>query len=72
MNESLGGQFAIVLGLTELPELLRRVAATVEKIPGFRLLNLVVHETDGDLMASVYYYSDFTSSLKEKLSEKGA
>lgn len=70
MNEWLGGQFSIVLDLTELPELLRRVAAHVEEIPGFELLNLVVHETNGDLVASVYYDSDFTASNKAEAEEQ--
>lgn len=48
--------FALTLGSDEVPEVLRRVAAAVEKIERFQLLNLVVTLCDEEATASVYYW----------------
>ena len=50
--------FSIVLASDQLPELLRRVAAHIETIAGFELLNIVVDEADEEVTANVYYWVD--------------
>lgn len=50
--------FSIMLSSDKLPELLRRVAAHIETIEGFELLNVVVDESGGEVTASVYYWKD--------------
>jgi hypothetical protein len=51
-------QFSMMLGSEFLPELLRKVAAEIERIDNFQLLNLVVDEVDGETTAHVYYWID--------------
>jgi heme-degrading monooxygenase HmoA len=50
--------FSIMLSSDQLPELLRRVAAHIETIEGFELLNIVVDEANEEVTASVYYWVD--------------
>ena len=49
-------EFSLTLAAEEVPEVLRRVATEIEKIPGFQLLNLVVSLCDEEATASVYYW----------------
>lgn len=53
-------QFSISLGDDEVAELLRRVADTIERIDGFRLLDVVVDTCvdDEEAVATVYYRVD--------------
>jgi heme-degrading monooxygenase HmoA len=51
------GQFSIVLPSDQLPELLRRVAAHIETIPGFQLHNIVVEDGDDEVIANVYFWT---------------
>lgn len=48
--------FALTLGEDELPEVLRRVARTIEGIERFRLLSMTVTNCDEEATAAVYYY----------------
>lgn len=55
MAEWTCNQFALSLGIDEVPEVLRRVASVIEQINDFVLLDISVTTCSDEATASVYY-----------------